>query len=583
MVSATTCAFEAREINISALGSAAEGYFGCTAAQWVEETDRWLRVLGQRWKGGDSAALVGYMAERLAAVIELAAGTAGLCAFVELRQTPFTAANRSRRTTQLSATRILPVSGTGKAPLKMLTLWRFAVYEALCAVQADGSSQLFRADTDTGQLLAMLGTDARSLFIAEELGAPCSTAEFSVMTIDHDSAAAAAGRGTAQTIDSYDILANWDDVSTRQTKSMASHKLGKPKPIENINGSQMTIEADEINYLLENSSELFVFSPETTEIIDGDDPLSMQLFEESIRDEHLHSMFVDSQQLLDVTESQLSQYSDLVGFDSSRALWSAPGVYQTPVESPIRTPVGSFMRNLVDTPLSASLGSGPEIPSNLRLGIPRSLPPLSNDGSLAPDLQRGPSSEDKGLLVLADETPMASSSGSKRKLDFFVPETPLATRGIGQFLPDTPTRDHIADITPLLRRSASADRTWSIPETPAVRSKRLLDNPTFNSSASGAVPIRRLHEYRPLAMVDDYKPDKAEPPGKRWRRGSLAASRPLLVRMPSEASDLRINPLCLYASGGSSINNRGDHAAEDGKSTQLYGSKKPENKAEFSF
>ncbi|KAJ2808520.1 hypothetical protein H4R20_000847 [Coemansia guatemalensis] len=558
IVSATTCAFEAREINISALGTATEGYFGCTAAQWVEETDKWLRVLEQRWTCGDGSALVEHMAERLAAVVGLAAGTSGLCAFIELRQTPFTGANRSRRTTQLSAARIRPVSGIGSAPLKILALWRFVVYEALSAARAGGSSQLFCVDSDTEQLLVMLETDARSLRIAEELGAPFSAAEFSAGTIDHDPAATA--EGVTQTIDGDNVLAIWECVSTRLGESLATHKLGIPSPIEDVDGSLMTTEADEINHLLENSSQLFVFSPETTELIDKVDPLSMQLFEESLRDEHLHSMFLDSQQLLDVTESQLSQYSGSVGFDSSRALWSAPGVYQTPAESPTRTSAGSFMRSLEDTPFARSLGSGSEIASTSRPNIPRSLLSFSSDTPLAPDLQRGSSSEDKRLLVLADETPMASSSGSKRKLNLFVPETPLPTRGsIQQLLPDTPTHGRITNTTPGLRRSASADRTWAIPETPAVGSKHPLDNPAFNPCVSGAAPIRRLHEYRPLAMVDDYKADKAQPPRKRGRSGSLAISRPLAVRKASETSDPRINPLCLYTSNG----NRGNHDTED--------------------
>ncbi|KAJ2615426.1 hypothetical protein H4S08_001230 [Coemansia sp. RSA 1365] len=545
MISATTCAFEAREISISALGSAVEGYFGCTAAQWVEETDRCMRVLERSWTGSDSAALLEHMAERLAAVVGLAAGTAGLFAFVELRQTPFTTANRSRCATKLSAACIRPMSGTGREPLKILELWKFVVHEALSSTQADGSNQLSCKDTEAKKLLAMLETDARSLRIIEELGTPCSAVEFPPSIIDHDLEA----EEVTQAVDSEKVLAIWEDVSTILNESMATHKLGISSSIEDVDGTLLTVEVNEINHLLENSSQMFVFSPEATEIIDRDDPLSMHLFEESLRDEHLHSMFLDSQQLVDVTESQLSQYSnDSMGFESSRALWSAPGVYQTPAESPTHISACSFMRRMEHTPFAASLGSGSDILSTSRLNIPRSQPSFANNTPLAPGLQRGPSSEDKRLLVLAEETPMAHSSGFKRKLDLFVPETPLPTRGSRQLLPDTPTHDSITNATPVLRRAASANGTWAVPETPAVGSKLLLDKSDFDSRMCGAAPIQRHHGYRPLAMVDDYKPEKAQPPRKRGRRGSLVMSRPLPLRMTAEASDLRINPLCLYKS-----------------------------------
>ncbi|PIA16389.1 hypothetical protein COEREDRAFT_92658 [Coemansia reversa NRRL 1564] len=429
----------------------------------------------------------------------------------------------------------------------MLALWRFVVYEALSSIQADGSNQLTCIDTETKKLLAMLETDARSLCIIEELGTPCSAVEFPSSILDHESEAK-----VAQAVDSEKVLAIWEYVSTILNGSMANHKLGIPSSIEDVNGTLLTIEVNEITHMLEDSSQMFVFSPEATEIIDRDDPLSMHLFEESLRDEHLHSMFLDSQQLVDVTESQLFRYSsDSVGFESSRVLWSAPGVYQTPAESPTHTPVGSFMRRMEHTPFETPLSSSSDILSTSRLNIPRSQPSLANNTPLAPGLQCGTSSEDKKLLVLADETPMAHSSSPKRKLDFFVPETPLPTRGSRQLLPDTPTHDSITNATPVLRKTASADGTWAVPETPAVGSKLLLDNSNHDSPMCAAAPIQRHHGFRPLAMADDYKSNKAQPPRKRGRRGSLVMPRPLPLIMTSEASDLRINPLCVYKSNSS--------------------------------
>ncbi|KAJ2785615.1 hypothetical protein H4R18_000431 [Coemansia javaensis] len=487
----------AAEATASVLGAAAECWFGCPAAQWVRETGGALQALARRHPGASSATLLAHMADRLAALADMAAGIAGDYVLADLRWAP--AAARARRTPQCSISRIRPVDGAAGGPVGLIRLWRAAVYEALSAGHGGQPGD----DADLERLLQTLEADTRPLRLADGLAAPCSVAEFAP-----EAGGSAQPDGEAPAVDDAAVLAAWADACGRRAEAAAPDVV----VVHSTQGSDCAqssgggggglgdIADSDIDALLSGISQPLALgcSAPLAGVLGGDDPLSAQQFEESVRDEHAHSLLLGSQLSPGLLLSQFSLRGLLEppgGPDASQ-----PASLASPVRVPAllpHTPPSTLRRRLETSPApAASLGSCPSTPA---------WPPSAQASQPTPP-------EDGAPVVLAEETPTAQSHRPKRRLDLCVPETPLPVRGS--------TRLAAGAASPSLRRAASASGVGAVPETPAPNPRRA------KAARPRAAP--RAHErFRPLAMAGSSQLSQT----RRARRGAGAALRPPLLRL----------------------------------------------------
>ncbi|KAJ1729476.1 hypothetical protein LPJ61_003500 [Coemansia biformis] len=534
----------ASEITVSVLGAAAETWFGCAAPQWVGETSGALQALARCHPEASASALLEYMRDRLVALVGMVAAVAGDHAFVDLRRVPAAAARR--RAAQYSASHIRPVAGTAGArgngpqqagPAAVIRLWRFTVYDALSAAQACRPSE----GAELEQLLRTLEADIRSLRITNELAAPLSVAEFPPSTTDDRMAIDA-----NQLADSDAALAAWTDVHGLWPEPVAPGFAACDAAGSGDAGIATLdplIADSEVDALLGDDSQLFAFdnSVPLAELLGSDDPLSLQQFEESLRDEHTDSLFFDSQHSLGLLESQLSLHSgppalgDMGWSQAGLSLGDARPAGQLPY-----TPPSTLRRRLEATPIVASLASCLDTP-----GPPQSArasqPTPATTGSGAGGRRRRASADDRGPLVLADETPTMQGHGPKRKLEFFVPETPVPVRG-ARHLPSGSRLAYGAD-TPTMRRSTSSGAAWAVPETPAAEAAQQHAPHAPGARASKAARNMTQERFRPLVMAGSSRLDPA-PLERRDRRSramrppriAVAAAMPTLRTSGSTAS-----------------------------------------------
>ncbi|KAJ2807004.1 hypothetical protein H4R21_000654 [Coemansia helicoidea] len=261
----------------------------------------------------------------------------------------------------------------------------------------------------------------------------------------------------------------------------------------------------------DNTSQLFAFdsSVALAELLGSDDPLSVQHFEESLRDEHADSLFLDSQLSFGLFESQMS-LRGAAQAAAGEADWSQPEHFalgDPPAWLLPHTPSSALLQRLDATPPTASQGS--HWAASVRSAALRaSQPTPTSVGRIRV--------EGNMPVVLAEETPAAHSHGSKRKLEFFVPETPLPAKGARR-LPAGPQQPRAAD-TPVMRRSASSGISWVVPETPAARE-------TPVQQASKAARNKAHERYHPLAMAGSIRLDQALLERRRRHTRELRLSR----------------------------------------------------------
>ncbi|KAJ2710590.1 hypothetical protein H4R19_003674 [Coemansia spiralis] len=489
----------------SVMGAAAEAWFGCTAAQWMSETSDALQALARYHPGASACALLEYMRDRLAALVGMVSGISGNHALVDLRCTPAVAARN--RAAQYHVSRIWPVAAAAApgGPARIIRLWRFTVYDALLAAHAQQPSECAESE----QLLRALEADTRSLRITSELAAPRSVAELSPAT---DAASAAADDATWPD-DGGEVLAAWAQVHGLRAEPTAP-RISVPSATSSEEAGISTAMSN-IDSLLDNTSQLFVFdnSMPLAELLDDNDPLSVQHFEESLRDEHTDSLFFDSQLSFGLLESQMSLRSGQAVLGG--AGWSQPehlSMDDRPAGMLPYTPPSTLRRRLEATPAAVSQVSPWGTP--VRSGPARASQPT-------PISIRRASTGGDGPVVLAEETPTAPSHGSKRKLEFFVPETPLPVKG-ARCLPAGSQQQPAPD-TPTMRRSASSGTAWAVPETPTAR-----EPPAQRATKAGQ---HKTHgRYRPLAMAGSDQPGQA--PLDRHGRHARGL-RPLHIELPA--------------------------------------------------
>ncbi|KAJ1835143.1 hypothetical protein LPJ63_001388 [Coemansia sp. RSA 2711] len=490
---------ENAEISASVLGAAAEPWFGCSAAEWVDEVDRGLRVLAQCRRQAVDAELVELMSERMFAMVALASGIAGQYVVLDLRWTG--PQGRGRRSAQYSVTHIQPAGGADdkSGSVHFLSLWKCVVREAIGLAVAD-NEELLSDDSEVRQLFESLEADIGLLRISDALEAPHDMTE----TLLDD---AHADPHCEQPVDSRAVLLAWDSLADSLSALSQPRAIGA---VAEADTASMDFADSQIDEILNNSSQLFAFDSTFPTGLDIDDEasLSVHLLEQSFHDEQMHSLLLDSQQEL-VSESQLC-------FDGE----SMFGSFNDSL---------SFLSEIVAEPLPFTPhASTPRANSRSSCWSLRSQRPPFVHTDQSPGLRYGSQSENRDLLVLAEETPVGRGAGTKRKLEFFVPETPLASRSAANRPLDVPRWN----------RSASADTVQAVPETPAASKHVLRDR-----SSAVKLPLGR---YQPLQMASH----SLEPQDAR-------RSRPL-VKMPSETSSgPRINPLKLQRSTSCSENSTG--------------------------
>ncbi|KAJ2161051.1 hypothetical protein GGF46_001798 [Coemansia sp. RSA 552] len=528
------------------LGPAAGALFGCPASQWVEDTDTALRVLSRLCYGSASHALQEDLAERLCAMMDMCAGISGQYVELDLRQASVIGRNNKYHS-QYTVSRIQTMADPGPG---IAHLWKFVVYDALTTVLDDSQEYEDQYVANAQQLLSLLEPDVCLLQIAEELSPACCIVEFA--DGDNDGGDPTThGSGEAYVVEGEAILSEWSGIYGELEES-AQQDLGSISADDLETGA---MDDSEIDQLLNDSSQLFVFdspmgmsgpggSYNPHDDDDDDGPLSAHLFEESLQDDYRHSLFLDSQQqpMLDASfpESQLyllDSHPVLSSQDcESSPLFDGAGI-QTPMRR--RTSFGASLCSLGTISIAASCQTRLDTPTlslSARAADDTSQPwhQLHRDGSF---------SEDRGLLVLAEDTPIAQGPGrSKRKLDFLVPETP--TYG------GAPRRGRIG--TPSLSRHASAGHIMVIPETPAAiagqpasASVLLPSHPTAASQKKHSQDHRR---YQPLTM--SRTADTPEDPWPRPQEPNSRARRP--VKANSETRMMQMAPLDLRP--GSSFN-----------------------------
>ncbi|KAJ2544322.1 hypothetical protein GGF49_001303 [Coemansia sp. RSA 1853] len=448
------------ETTLGILGSVADVWFGCGAAEWVDEVGRGLRALTRCELDVED------VVERVFAVVGVAAGVVCQYVLVDLRQA-------SARAKQSSVARIRSVSETGvvrsDARISFLSLWKYVVYDVV--THAVKQNEVLGGDSEVQQVLELFGAEARTLAVVEQLVAPHAMTEFA-----HS---AARDCDTAQSVDAGRVLLIWDSVCT--------YTSDVPIDAETLGDSQ-------IDDILNNSSQLFLFDSSAPNVA-SECVLSMHLLEESLHDDQLHSLVFDS---------QVEYESQLVFVDS--AVFGG---------SFTDSPSSAFLRGLEATP-QVSQYSWP--------ATPRPVASAQNAGTNTVGSLRHTSGPEPVCLVLADETPGVQASGSKRRIDFCVPETPTGVRttypvALGkssvQAVPETPTAK--ANVVQKRTKKTNVQKRTKKPLT-SLRSQQCGER------------------YRPLCMADS------------------RTIKPRLVKMVSETpAGARVHPLNLQRSSSYEI------------------------------
>ncbi|KAJ1753479.1 hypothetical protein LPJ79_000338 [Coemansia sp. RSA 1821] len=266
-----------------------------------------------------------------------------------------------------------------------------------------------------------------------------------------------------------DLLNSWDCIYETPNVSTETQYTNATA---DFNDSQ-------IDEILNNSSQLFIFDSHNFAKAEAHEAsLSMQFFEESLHDEHVHSLVVDSQQQLLVGD-ELDDLGDSYPLSRLSDLVAEPFDF---------TPSCALLQDFRITPRSASQSSWLATPCMLSNTPPgKEALPIDNPYCSA-SIPEG-----KNVLVLAEETPKVNSGGFKRKLEFSVPETPLAARASS-----LNSCEQLQLSMRRLSRSASLDKV--VPETPTVKSKFPLY--ASQQDPSTDKPAKQHGErYRPLLMT----------------------------------------------------------------------------------
>ncbi|KAJ2556045.1 hypothetical protein IWW35_000206 [Coemansia sp. RSA 1878] len=463
------------ETTLGILGSVADAWFGCGAAEWVDEVGRGLQALVRCELDVDD------VVDRVFAVVGVATGVVGHYAVLDLRKI-------SARAKQCSVARIRSLAETGAVcsdtRISFLSVWKYVVYDVVTHAVAQSDGVLGR-DSEVQQVLELFGADARALAVINQLVAPHAMTEFA-STGTH-------GCETTQSVDSGRVLLFWDSVCAR---------------VPDVPIDADTLGDSQIDDILNNSSQLFHFDCSAPDVA-SECMLSMHLLEESLRDDQLHSLVFNSQ----------AEYESQLVFVDSEAVFGGSFTY---------SPSSTFLRGLEATP-QVSQYSWP--------ATPRPVASTQGVGTYTVgSFCHTSGSENVCPIVLADETPGVRGEGSKRRIEFCVPETPTGVRTV---YPDVLGKSSIQ----------------AVPETPTAKSTGVYKHTNVQKRTRKSNAVQKQTK-RPLTSL------RSQQRGERYRPLQMADSRnikPRLVKMVSETpASARVHPLNLQRSSSCEIGSGSD-------------------------
>ncbi|KAJ2659317.1 hypothetical protein IWW48_003560 [Coemansia sp. RSA 1200] len=542
----------------SVLGSVADAWFGCTAAQWVEMVSRDVtlvarmavgRGLGPAIPAGAAEAESGvaeteafvasHLAFSLAALVDGVSGVSGAYAGFDFKPAAPPRHHAVRQlharetTTNRTVSRIAGLMSDDEslAPWfpTISVLWRFVVSESLCAIHRHLiASSTSTSNTNGSPAFAELEQRVKGLRngnaqIAWGLSTPPSMAAISCMAValEEPDTRHAEPVGSRDAIDTMHSMPHhtWEDL-----RLPVVYSSGRPQQQQDHHpaSGKADTESDEMDELLDQCSQLLQSFSTTANLSackyngsavavgdDNDDAVSAQLFEESIHDDQLFSLYAGcSQQLFLLSQPSLFGFDkppdSPVLFDTGKEMLFRPesdleqdgGTTEDEEDYQYSTPPGTFMRALEDTPETVARDILSRNKRRQSGGLRR-----SRAGALH-----------QGNEVLAPETPAAAAAGTPKRprnhgLDpgstspsFW---SPAGHHGPA-IVPATTDRRG----APLLRRRSNTDLTTpSRAHTPKrgfynsnhYRHRRLLTERA--SSMSGAVASARIPDPPPLLRL----------------------------------------------------------------------------------
>ncbi|KAI8323376.1 hypothetical protein GQ54DRAFT_113050 [Martensiomyces pterosporus] len=541
------------ETSAIAFGSVADAWFGCSAAQWAGEVHRVVSALDNRRKGG-AESLLEAMADQLAALMDSMGGLLGQWILVDLKRSAsfYMRSGNSSSNSQYTISRIHSnkddhsIAQSAGATLSVLMLWRRVAFEALAAAtdavgEKDGCGEV-------SALVETLQTEFTSLSIADALRHPSPIEITDTAWLDGD-VENLQDVPIDGSMDCDLLMDAWESAetgswSTAQLRISTGSRSSRSERVAEAPES-MDLSDCEIDNLFEHSSQLFQPTYCSGDRIGGDDyglasnedPLSFSLFQESLRDEYLECLYLDS---------QMSDFATTPLKSASMPL--VDGVYAhhqpilfdvTPVGRAAQSPPDTLLRRLESTPQSVAgdlLLRTPTMPSGTAAPRPSVL------------AAETPSSEKRKLvldapLVLAEETPADKSSNKRKRHP--VAESPLRLRS-QPHLRDLGAQKHTQLSTPSWRSSTSRDAWSSVPETPVANTRRCGPAKMQHPNLSYSGLRRQQQKHRGLG-----KRVGVQPESPRIKRRLPAAKSPSAVFVP-ETPALKARPLTLVRSTSTS-------------------------------
>ncbi|KAJ2513367.1 hypothetical protein GGI11_004430 [Coemansia sp. RSA 2049] len=390
----------------SVLGSTADAWFGCTAAQWVEMVGRDVALVARiaGGVGGLSSAVpagaaeaetetfvASHLASSLAALVDGVSGVSGAYAGFDFKPAAPPRHHAKETTANRTVSRIAGLMSDDVLPASwfptLSVLWRFVVSESLCAIHRHiiaSSTSSSTSNTSSSPVFAELEQRVRgvrndSAQIAWGLSTPPSMTAISFMAValEEPDTRHAEPVGSLDAIDTMHSMPHrtWEDLHLP-----LAYGGGRPQQQHRHSASsscKADTESDEMDELLDQCSQLLQSFSTAANLSackysgsavaadnDNDDAVSVQLFEESIHDDQLFSLYAGcSQQLFLLSQPSLFGHDKAPGspalFDTGKEMLFRPeggleqdgGTMDEEEESyQYSTPPGTFMRALEDTP-----------------------------------------------------------------------------------------------------------------------------------------------------------------------------------------------------------------------------------------
>ncbi|KAJ2618294.1 hypothetical protein EV177_000013 [Coemansia sp. RSA 1804] len=391
----------------SVLGSTADAWFGCTAAQWVEMVGRDVAMVARiaGGVGGLSSAIpagaaeaesgmaetetfvASHLASSLAALVDGVSGVSGAYAGFSFKPAAPPWHHAKEATANRTVSRIAGLMSDDGLQASWFptisVLWRFVVSESLCAIHRHHiASSSSTSNTNSSPVFAELerrvkGLRSGSAQIAWGLSTPPSMTAISFMAValEEPDTRHAEPVGSMDPIDTMHSMLHctWEDLHLPMAYDGSRPQQQRHHPAS----CKADTESDEMDELLDQCSQLLQSFNTAANLSackhsgsavaadnDNDNAVSVQLFEESIHDDQLFSLYAGcSQQLFLLSQPSLFGHDKAPGspalFDTGKEMLFRPegglqqdgGTMDDEEESyQYSTPPGTFMRALEDTP-----------------------------------------------------------------------------------------------------------------------------------------------------------------------------------------------------------------------------------------